>query len=228
MATTKHRINPFIPKPARKEEPVVEKLVQEPHHIPIAMQQDVPIKVPNYNDFYDSFGTRQGWRYAGDAYASGSVTTVANQAVLVTVSLTEPTNTQGPIWNLKKWPGGTLLYPVVRLFSLGPITAVFATQGAISVVFYDQFGNPIPLGVLPNNNFTTEGMHVIMPSPITDAGQQANIGQLSFTLNTGATVGTYNWQMGFCAAYLLPAVKGYHMERIGFDEYTHKHHLRDN
>jgi hypothetical protein len=219
MATIKHKINPYIPKPERKEQPVEEELVQEPIHIPTRVQADIPLLVPNFNKFYDSYATTQGWRYSSDEYANGSVTTIANQTVNVVVNLTVPANTQGPIWNLKKWPGGTLLYPVVRFFSLGPTTATFATQGAISVIFYDQFGNPTPLGVLANNAFFQQSFQTIMPGAITDTGQQINIGTLSFTLNSGATVGTYNWQMAFSAAYLIPALKGYHTERIGFDEW---------
>jgi hypothetical protein len=230
MATPQHFTNPFIPRPAKKEVPFSEDLVtpEHPHQIH-TMKQDVPILVPNYNTLYDRYGSKQGWRYSADAYANGSVTTIANTPVLVSVSLAEVAGTQGFIWNLGQWPGGTLLYPVIRFFSVGPTTATFATQGAISIVFYDQFGNPTPLGVVANNAFSSYNNDTILPSPITDPGFQGAIGTLSFTLNTGATVGTYNWQMAFAAAYLLPALKGYNIERIGdgtkhLDIHHHRNH----
>lgn len=230
MANLKHRTNPFIPKPARKEEPVVEELVQE--HPPIAhhmMKPDVPIMVPNYNKLYDSWRTTQAWRYGADAYANGTVTTVAGQTVAVDVDLTLPASYQGNIWRLSQWPGGTQLFPFVRDFSLGPQTATFATAGEIDVVYVDEVGNPVPLGTYGNNTFyPNQSINALMPGAIMDSGQQA-MGQLLFTLNTGATVGTYSWQLAFSAAYMLPTVKGYHIERIGHDT-THlgEHHNRDH
>lgn len=224
MTTPKQHTNPFIPKPKPKEQPVQEKLTHTPPmHAPHIMKQDIPLLVPNYNTLYDRYGSKQGWRYSADAYANGSVTTITNQAVNVAVNLTEVSGTQGGIWSLNQWPGGTLLYPVIRFFSLGPTTASFTTQGTISIVFYDQFGNPAPLGVLANNAFSSFTNDTIIPGPITDTGQQANIGTLSFTLNSGATVGTYNWQIAFSAAYLLPAVKGYNVTHIGGKD-DHLHH----
>jgi hypothetical protein len=225
MATLKHKTNPYIPKPERKEIPVVEELVNpRPAQAPHMMKQDVPILVPNYNRLYDTYRTTQGWRYSADGYANGTVTTVAGSAVLVPVKLTLPTNTQSPNWRLEQWPGGTLLYLVVRAFFMGPQTATFATAGEIDVVFIDQFGNTAPLGVVPNNGFYTFSSDTIMPGPVTDTGQQSSLGNLSFTLNTGATVGTYSWQMAFGVAYLLPALKGYDVKRIGEDHHVEHHH----
>lgn len=225
MATLKHKMNPFIPKPAPKEEPVHEELTREisPHLAPHILKQDIPIKVPNYNEFYDSLGTKQGWRYVVDAYATGTITTTAGATVTTTVSLALPTGTQGNIWKLERWPGGTLLFPVLRFFSFGPQTATFATQGEINLLFIDQFGNPCPLGIAPNNGFYAQELLSVMPGSITDSGQQLNIGVLSATLNAGATTGTYAWQIGLSAAYLLPALKGYDIEFIG-EKYGSAHH----
>lgn len=227
MATLKHKVNPFIPKPEPKEHPVVEELVH-PHPSsghPHMMKPDVPILVPNYNKLYDSFRSTQGWRYAADGEAEGTVTTVAGSAVLSAVALNLPANTQSPNWRLEQWPGGVQLFLVVRYFSMGPQTATFATQGAINVVFLDQFGNLAPLGIAPNNGFFQNGNTAVLPGPITDSGQQKNLGNLSFTLNSGATVGTYAWQLGFSVAYLLPAMKGYEVKRIG-DTHADTHHHR--
>jgi hypothetical protein len=228
MATAKHRTNPFVPKPQPKEEPVREELVHDPppHAIaPHTLKQDIPFLVPNYNTLYDSLRTKQGWRYSADAYANGTVTTVAGTLVTVPVVLTLPSNTQSPNWRLQQWPGGTLLYLFVRKFSMGPQTASFVTQGEIDTVFVDQFGNPLPLGIIPNNTFYNDSIHAFLPSPLTDTGQQDEIGDISFTLNSGATVGTYSWQMSFSAVYLLPARKGYKKEYLGEEHHYDNHHL---
>lgn len=226
MANPKHRTNPFIPKPEAKEQPNTERLVHpHPMQPPHIMKDDIPILVPNYNKLYDSWRTTQGWRYGGDAYANSTVTTVAGTTVAVDVDLTLPANYQGNIWRLSQWPGGTQLFPFVRRFSLAPQTATFATVGEIDVVYVDEQGNPIAIGTFANNAaYPNQGIDVLMPGPIIDSGQQA-MGTLLFTLNTGATVGTYSWQLTFSAAYLLPAIKGYHVERIGHVE---PHHHRDD
>jgi hypothetical protein len=240
MALPHKRGNPFIPKPQPKEEPVHEELVHPPAlkavHAdrPLMYKQDIPLLVPKYNRLYDTFRTEQGWRYAADAYANGTVTTIAGNAVLVDVDLTLPANTQSPNWRLEQWPGGTQLFLVIRFFSMGPQTASFATQGEIDVVFQDDYGNNAPMGVVPNNAFYSNNNDTIMPTPITDSGTTA-MGTLSFTLNSGATIGTYSWQMAFAAAYLMPAINGYKRERISDAEYSehlhnrmHQHSEHDN
>jgi hypothetical protein len=225
VATPQHKTNPFIPKPKRKEEPVIEEMTHPLEHqaipkAPLAYKQDIPILIPRYNVLYDSFRTKQGWRYAADYYANGTVTTVAGSAVLVDVDLTLPTNTQSPNWRLEQWPGGTQVFLCIRFFSVGPQTASLATAGEIDVLFYDDFGNIAPLGVVPNNGFYNNNNDTIMPTPLTDSGA-ANVGVLSFTLNSGATVGTYSWQMAFAAAYMLPAMKAYDLEKISDEKYSH-------
>jgi hypothetical protein len=230
VANIRHRTNPFIPKPAPKEIPDTEELVETHHHGPLhTLKQDIPVMVPNYNQFYDTLRTKQGWQFSADGYANGTVTTVAGTTVISPVVLTLPSNTQSPNWRLQQWPGGTLLYLFIRSFSMGPQTAVLATQGEIDVVFVDQFGNSAPLGVVPNNAFFNDLPGILLPSPITDTGQQDELGDINFTLNAGATVGVYSWQIGFSCAYLLPALKGYNLERIG-EHVTHLdklHHRGD-
>jgi hypothetical protein len=231
MSTIKHRTNPFIPKPEHKEIPVVEELTETHHHgAPHTMKQDIPILVPRYNTLYDSYRSKQAWANSADGEAEGTITTVAGSAVTVPVALNLPANTQSPNWRLEQWPGGTLLYLIIRSFSAGPQTATFATQGAINILFIDQFGNLAPLGVIANNSFSNIQLTpMILPGAITDSGQQKSLGQLSFTLNAGATVGTYAWQIGFSVAYLLPSLKGYDLERIG-DNVTRlgEHHHRND
>jgi hypothetical protein len=224
MATPKHWKNPWIPKPEPKERPVVEELIHPLEHptiakVPLGYKQDVPLLVPKYNKLYDTFRTEEGWRFSADQYANGTVTTIAGSAVIVDVDLTLPANTQSPNWRLEQWPGGTQLYLVVRFFAMGPQTASIATAGEIDVVFQDDYGNNAPLGIAPNNNFYLFNMQSILPTPLTDSGV-TGVGTLSFTLNSGATVGTYSWQMAFSAAYMLPAIKGYTIERITDERYS--------
>jgi len=216
MATPQHKTNPFVPKPKIKEEPVHEELTNhtvthEEHTKPYKLVYPVP--VPNYNTLYDGLRSKQGWRYISEASAQGTVTTVAGSSVLVPVTMT-----QTPNWRLEQWPGGTQLFLVVRMFSVGPQTASFATQGEISVLYLDWSANVTPLGIIPNNGFYTNGFDTILPAAITDPGLAA-LGQLSFTLNAGATVGNYSWQLGFSAAYLLPALHGYSLEK--WDDHIH-------
>ena len=227
MATPKHLTNPWIPKPIPKEKPVVEELVHPEPVEKFVMKQDIPVLIPNYNTLYGTLRTKNDWRFSADQYANGTVTTVAGSAVIVDVDMTLPGNNQGNYWHLDQWPGGTQLFLFVRSFSLGPQTANFATAGEIDVVYQDEQGNSAPLGTYGNNAFyPNQGIGALMPGAITDSGQ-SGLGSLSFTLNSGATVGTYSWQMGFSAAYLLPALKGYSIERIG-DEHKHASHSHNN
>jgi hypothetical protein len=220
MATAKHIMNPFIPRPQAKEAPVKEELVQPPlEHVdtrPQMIKRTQYVRVPHFNDLYDSLGTKGGWRFICDDIVQGTVTTVAASAVLSAVALSSPAS-MSPKFSLERWPGGVQVYLCVRSFSFGPSTASFITQGEINVLFIDQFGNSLPLGIVPNNNFTQFGTSSILPTPITDPAN-VNVGNLSFTLNSGATVGSYAWQLGFSFAYLLPAKKGYTWEIKHYDE----------
>lgn len=231
MTIPRHKGIPFIPKPMRKEKPVVEELVDEtPHPLqkverPAMYKQDIPILVPEYNTLYGPLRTKDGWRFSAAGYANGTVTTIAGSTVLSSVSLSLPANTQSPNWRLEQWPGGVQLYLVIRMFSMGPQTASFITQGEIDVLYISRDGNTVPLGIIPNNGFTKYSDYTIIPGAWTDSGDQANLGNLSFTLNSGATTGTYSWQIGLGAAYLLPAINAYKRERINDAIYAeHMHH----
>lgn len=230
MATPKHWQNPFVPKPEKKEHPVVEELVNEKgirhplEHPAIMLKQDTPIREPRYNKLYDGIRSQHAIEFFADYYANGTITTIAATQVLGTVNLTLPSGTQSPNWRLEQWPGGTQLFLMIRWFSLGPQTASFATQGEIDTLFISRYGAPVPLGVLPNNAFTNLRMMALIPTPYTDSGDQAGLGQLSVTLNSGATVGTYSYQIGLTAVYMIPELKPYNKEYQSEPPHHSTHH----
>lgn len=200
---------PHIPQPKAKEEPVREQLTQpmEQHdNRPVMRKVDAQhFKVPNFNKTYGSLRVENGWRYAVDNYAVGTITSVAATAVNAAATLV-----LAPNWRLEQWPGGTQLYIVLRSFSIAPQTATFATAGNLDCRYIDLIGgNVVPLGVFLNTTGGSDTMSVLIPTPITDPGV-TNIGQVQVTLNTGATVGTYNWQVAFSVAYMVPALQPYH------------------
>ena len=218
---------PHIPKPAPREEPVVEELTHPAHDTrPVAIKQQQRVLLPKFNKLYGSLRTENGWQNEVTNYAKGTLTTVAGSQVSAAVSLLY--NNSKPNWRLEQWPGGVLLYLVIRGFSIAPSTATFATIGDIDLYFQDTSGQIIPLGVCINNDEITQpSLNIIVPSPITDPDNAA-VGSILATLDAGATVGTYNWQMAFSGAYLAPAENGY----IEVDKYNetplphmyHEHH----
>jgi hypothetical protein len=205
---------PYVPRPQKREVADTELLVNTPkaHEETQPKLEKIPqyVKVPQYNDSYDSLGTKGGWRYVSDDFAQGTVTTVAGSAVTSAVSLSTPASMSRK-FKLLQWPGAPLLYLAVRFFSFGPSTASFTILGEINALFIDQYGNTLPLGILSNSEFYTLSEHSILPTPITDPAVTA-VGTLSFTLNSGATVGNYAWQLGFSYAYMMPAKKGFTWE----------------
>lgn len=185
---------------ARKREVAQTRMVKAKEHLII----------PTMNRLYDSLLSPHGWKYCTDAYVTGQVTTVANTAVVVKAVLTK--NSQ---WLTSKWPGGVQLYPVIHFFSVAP-ESVPTTVGNVSVVFTDNSGITVPLGVFVSSQAYSNGAVILIPSPITDPGATA-LGTLTFTLNgTTPTTAVYDWQIGVSAAYLLPAQKGYEIR-----EYDH-------
>lgn len=210
----RNRAVPFIPKPDKKEIPVREELVQDMYtqrkvHM---VKSDNPILIPNYNTLYDTFGSQQAFEKVADIYVNGTLTTVANSTVSSAVNA--PSD---PKWRLEQWPGGVQLYLLLRWFSVASTTATFTTLGAIRATFTDTAGNATPIGCFRTNESVNVIHDAILPSPITDTGKQA-FGTIDFFLNSGATVGDYLWQLGFSAVYLLPALKGYTIERLEREE----------
>jgi hypothetical protein len=218
MHNRRNSILPQIPRPEPKEKPVVEQLVH-PEASPTthARQKMVkPFEVTpeaKFNRLYGSLRTEGGWEHVVDNYAKGGITTVAAATVTanVTLALTNPET------RLLRWPGAVQLYLCIRSFALGLSTATLATLGSLDVYYQDLIGGQIiPLGSIQSNDeINLQNVNILIPTPVTDAGALANpIGQLQVALSSGATVGTYVWQMGFSYAYLLPAIKGYEIQHI--------------
>lgn len=163
------------------------------------------------NDLYGTTRSKGEWRYLIDNYAKGTITTIAGQTVSVAIALAVP-----PHFFLSRWPGAIALYFCIRQFSISPQTATFATAGALDIVFQDQAGNIIPLGDTLNSSIVNMGLVSLIPTAITDPDNQS-IGNLQVALTAAATTGTYNYQLAFSAAYLLPSLKGYSYETKGGD-----------
>lgn len=184
----------------------LKKPTKHEDHRPYMLKQHLPILVPRYNHLYDSLRSQQAWRYSADNMANGTFTTVAAATVQTLVNLL-----QKPNYRTSQWPGAVQVYLVVRSFSFAPQTATFATPGALDVSFSDKSGNLVPVGDFISNQSGNIGFDTLIPVPVTDPGEQ-NVGTLNVALNAGATVGTYNWQMGFSYAYLVAAIDGYKIE----------------
>lgn len=205
-------IVPAIPLPDKKEHPVVEELIEKPEAVDIAERETAKISGidvkpldyfyhPEYNVLYGSLRTDGGWRYTIDNIATGNVTTVAAATTPSVVKLAI-----APFTRISQWPGAVQAYLVIRRFSIAPSTATFTTLGEIEIQYVDLIGGfIIPIGDMINSGqINAIDTDIIIPTPITDPSV-TNVGTLNFALSTGATVGTYLWQMGFSYAYLLPA-----------------------
>jgi hypothetical protein len=202
-------INPSIPETLHKEVPVTELLVEhvdlkerekQIDHRGIETKPFEPIFHPQYNRLYSTLRTEADWRYTVDNYAAGNFTTIANATVSTAVTLTVTQDHK----RLSEWPNGVQLYLVVRQCAVSPTTATFATVGSVDLRYQDSIGGQlIPLGVMLNNTNFNQGYVTLIPTPITDPGV-INVGNILAFLNTGATVGTYLWQISFSYAYLLP------------------------
>lgn len=153
--------------------------------------------------------TENDWRYLIDNYANGTVTSVAASQVSTKISL----GVTMPDIRVNNWPGAIQMYLCIVSFSLSPQTASFATLGTLDCYFQDSGGQFIPLGDFLNNQSINMGLTILLPTPIQDSGIQ-NVGELYVTLNSGATVGTYNYQFGFSYAYLLPQENPYKLDQI--------------
>jgi hypothetical protein len=162
--------------------------------------------VPSYNTLYGSLRSPDSWKNVIDNFARGTITTVANATTLVNVTLANP-----PHFLLSRWPGANQFYLCIRQFSMAPQTATFATSGALDIAYNDLIGGQIiPLADIVNNqSVSITDVAFLIPTPITDPDSNAPVGQLSVALNTGATPGTYNWQISFSAVYLIPELHGY-------------------
>jgi hypothetical protein len=201
---TPHRLASALPPDIHQEHAVTEQLVQEHPH-PLPKRRTLPEKalIPQYGELYGSLKTKGGWRYMVDNYANGTITTVAASQQTATVTLKLPPN-----WSLERYPGATQLFLCIRQFALAP-QAPLTTLGDLVCLYQDTVGGQIlPLGVFPSTTGGNANLTSIIPTPITDPGN-TNIGTLLVSLSSGATAGTYDWQLSFSAAFLLPNIEGY-------------------
>jgi hypothetical protein len=176
--------------------------------------------VPNYNVLYDSLGTTEAWENSGDAYASGSITTVANGNAV------SPVNISGKMvvpFKTNMWPGAVQVYVCIRSFAVAP-RALPTNLGSVAFYYLDSTGISVPLGIGMSNTAFSSTPSVLIPSPLTDMPSNGVIGNIQATL-TGTTpdTGTLDWQIGISFAYLLPAKKGYEVESFEHDQEVFLH-----
>lgn len=207
---------PKIPKPTAKENPDVEHLIK-PHNAhrdarPEMVKPYQNVVWPQLNKLYGTLRVEGGWQYVVDNWANGSITTIAGSQVLVDVNL----NLQSQDVRLSRWPGAINMYLCIRSFALALSTATLATSGSLDVYYIDFAGQTIPLGSIQSTDeVNLQNVNILIPTPITDAGGIFDdMGQLGVTLSSGATVGTYIWQMAISWAYLLPTMKPYEIQHV--------------
>jgi len=168
-----------------------------------------PQQIPRFNHLYGSNKVEGSWSNVVDVSTKGTITTVAGATTPVAVTLSS-----SPHFLLSRWPGAINMFLCIRQFSIAPQTATFTTLGALDISYADLIGGQIiPICDILNSgvgNFND--MAILIPTPVTDPDNPV-IGQILVGLNTGATVGTYNWQIGFSAAYLVPQVHGFDIEQ---------------
>lgn len=209
--------NPPRPKP--REIPVTEKLVT-PHdvtheHILVA-HKAIPHRArePRYNKLYGSNGVEGAWRYIIDFQVNGSTFLSSSAQTNIPIKLTS-----APNWKLQQWPGAVQLFLCIRMVSIAGETFP-ATITNFGLFFTDAVGgNTIPLGEINTTNGTTSFFDLLIPTPITDPSN-LNLGTL-YTSVAGNIGTTYDWQMAFSGAYLLPELNPYDNQIV---EEEHHHH----
>lgn len=204
----RHTTLPYIPHPAKKELPDSEELTRDPEgskkDVRPVFKQDIIVREPRYNHLYGPTRVLDSWRYEINEYVSGTITTSANAQATANVTLTN-----SPYLRLSRWPGARSVYTVLRVFALAP-RATIATIGTLVCVYQDMIGGKsIPLGVFPSSSGGNDYLETLISTPITDTDVEA-LGQIQVTLNgTSPTTATYDWQIAFSFAYLLPELRGY-------------------
>jgi len=194
------------PPPSEYAQEAQDREIPEPEDIrPVLIKQPENVLVPRFNTYYDTTRTKDGWRFLADNSAQGSITTVVNSTVSVLVELLN-----NPVYRLDQWPGAVQLYLAIRTFGIVP-SAVPTANGGMRVTFVDQFGNRLPLLSMLSQTAQNIVVRSILPTPITDVGN-VTVGTLEVQLSNVATSdGTYLWNIGFSAVYLLPSRYGYEM-----------------
>lgn len=206
-----HSTLPFIPPPEEKEIPVHEYLLKKAEfqdQRPLQVKHPQLIRHVDFNRMYGTQQTVDGWRYVVDNFAKGTLTTSAGATVSTTITFALT-----PTWRLEQFPGATQLFFCIRQFALtAQAPGTLTTVGALDIVFQDTVGGQqIPLGDVASNVSLNLDLDRLIPTPITDPSNPT-VGNLLVGLTAAATTGTYNWQLSFSGAYLLPNLRGYSRE----------------
>lgn len=199
-------VNRFQPKKENLDTELLVHPENEKKDLPVLKKQPEYQQRTRFNRLIDSLATEDGWRYCGDMTVSGSITTTASGAgVNVTPSMQA-------IRRQYQWPITVQMFPVLRFFAIAPeAPAGNTTVGALSLILQTPSGVPIPLGVSLSNTAYVIQPHVLFTNSLTDLDKFTC--QLLATISSGTTVGTYDFQIGFSLAYLLPETGGYELEK---------------
>lgn len=239
-----HKYDPFKAQVAErltKHQEMLEQMASTTERIQARVFREEKHLFPKLNILYDTLRTPNGWRYMADAAARGTITTVVNATATTPVVLIKQ-----PLIRVNQWPNAVQVHLVVRFFGIAPQVVPTANAG-LEAIFYDNFGNIVPLGeFLSQTSFGSVYDH-ILPTPVTDslssgspqlepAGNEGPIvGQLSvFNSNLASSSGTFNWSMSFSLAYLLPSAAAYELrpeqpsqpveeDRLHLSERGHNH-----
>lgn len=155
--------------------------------------------IPEYNQFYDHWRTREGWDRFILNTASGSIALGTTGTVAAPIVLDRPAGLR-----LSEYPGGTMAFPVLLLWTWALSAA--ATSGEASFAFVPQGGDfQFPLNEANILSTLTYSEHArwVVPAPTTDRGIQ-NIGTLLITSNTVVGPPSVFWRMGIGWAYVIP------------------------
>lgn len=160
-------------------------------------------EVPDYNVFYDHWGTREAWDkiILSTAHGSWVFGTTTTQAVTLDTL---------PNLKLSQFPGALMAFPVLISWSYALSAA--GTSGEFSASFVPQGGDfsfPLSEGNITVLQYTQDTRWIV-PAPVVDRNP-TQLGNLIITSNSIVGTPTLFWRMGFGWAYLLqaPAFKGY-------------------
>jgi len=239
-----HKFDPFKAQVAERltrHQEMLEQMASTTERIHARVFREERHLFPKLNILYDTLRTPNGWRYMADAAAKGTITTTVNAIVQVPVVLLKQ-----PLLRLSQWPNAVQVHLVVRFFGMAPQTVPTANAG-LEAIFYDNFGNIVPLGEFLSQTAFGSVYDHILPTPVTDslssgspsqepAGNEGpQVGYLAvFNSNLASSSGTFNWSMSFSLAYLLPSAAAYELrpeqpsqpveeDRLHLSERGHNH-----
>jgi hypothetical protein len=107
-------------------------------------------------------------------------------------------------------------------------TPTFATGNALDILYQDLIGGQvIPLGEYPSNTpVNVINSDIIIPTPITDPSVTL-VGNLLIKLDTTGEANTFNYQISFSGAYLLPDIRDDEMYARGGAQRENHHGALD-